>query len=186
MANLQPLTWDEYFHGIAEAVALKSKDPDCKVGAIIVDQDNLVISTGFNGFPRDISDDAEILSNKNEKLDWVVHAEHNAVLNAARLGAQVARSTLYVNKFPCFRCLQVIIQAGVGRVYTKDATYWKNDPQDPDHGGKRYLIRQAGLRIDAPRHPSYRPKPPTLQGPGISKTTAAPIVEAATGSDAKT
>lgn len=173
MANTQQLTWDEYFHGIAEAVSKKSKDPKCQVGAIVVDQDNLVISTGFNGFPREIEDDTEVLNDPSEKLDWVVHAEHNAILNAARLGVRVAQSTLYVNKFPCFRCLQVIIQAGVGRVYTKDASYWNNDPQDRQHEGKRYLIQQASLKIDAPHHPSYRPKTPRLgDGPSVTKTVA--------------
>lgn len=67
------------------------KDPSCKVGAIIVSPDNLVVATGFNGLARTLVDDETLLQNKLEKLGWVVHAEHNAILNAARNGVMTVR-----------------------------------------------------------------------------------------------
>lgn len=156
--------WDDYFIGIANAVAGKSKDPNCKVGAIIVSPDKLVVATGFNGLARTLGDDTELLQSKIEKLDWMVHAEHNAVLNAARAGARTQGSTIYVNKFPCFACLQVLVQAGISGFYTEDREYWKNDPCDSDHSGKRYIISRSSLQVRAPNHPDFSDRLPLLKG----------------------
>ena len=146
----------------------KSKDPNCKVGAVLVSREHLVVSTGFNGMARSLEDDATLLEKKYEKLDWMIHAEHNAVLNAARSGVTTLGCTVYVNKFPCFSCLQILVQAGIASVYSDDREYWKNDPLDSNHEGKRYVIKRANLNIQAPNHPSYWPKPPSLK-PSIRK-----------------
>jgi dCMP deaminase len=177
MDNGEPvLDWDEYFVGITEAVSRKSKDPNCPVGAVIVSQDHLVISTGYNGMARGLKDDRETLSDKLKKLNWVVHAEHNAILNAARNGVSTHGCTLYVNKFPCFACMMVIVQAGIVRLYTNDHEYWKHDPLDAAHEGKRYVQRVAKIEIVAPNHPDYRLEPPELMkpGPGLSKASSPP------------
>jgi dCMP deaminase len=168
--------WDDYFIGIAEAVSKKSKDPSCPVGAIIVSSDRLVVSTGFNGMARGLKDDRQTLSDKSKKLDWVVHAEHNAILNAARYGVSTQGCSLYVNKFPCFACMMVIVQAGIVRLYTSDHEYWKNDPLDASHDGKRYVQRVAQIEIVAPNHPDYKFEPPELMkaGPGLSKASRPP------------
>lgn len=164
--------WDEYFAGIANAVAAKSKDPNCKVGAIIVSPDHLVVATGFNGLARTLPDDQELLGRKIEKLDWVLHAEHNAVLNAARCGVRTCGCTVYVNKFPCFACLNVLVQAGVTRIYTDDHEYWKHDPCDSDHSGKRFILQRANIEVLAPNHPEYnrasQTKLPDIR-PGVRK-----------------
>src|SRR5664279_4927500 len=91
------LDWDEYFMQLARTVSAKSKDPNCKVGAVLVSQDHLVVATGFNGLARTLGDDEELLQKKIDKLDWVVHAEHNAILNAARSGVRTLGCTVYVD-----------------------------------------------------------------------------------------
>jgi dCMP deaminase len=185
------LGWDEYFIGIAEAVSKKSKDPSSQVGAVLVSKDHVVISTGFNGLARGLKDDRETLNDKWKKLNWVVHAEHNAILNAARYGVSTQGCTLYVNKFPCFACMMVVVQAGLVRLYTNDSEYWKNDPLDKTHDGKRYVQRVARLEIAAPNHPEYKLEPPELlrqgpgSGPGLSKTSTQPESEESPPAPAK-
>ena len=71
-------SWDEYFLWIAEVVAIKSKDPRCSVGAVIVSPENILISTGFNGLARRIHDDERLLADAEEKLKVICHAEANA------------------------------------------------------------------------------------------------------------
>src|SRR5882672_7976306 len=78
-------SWDEYFMHIAQAVSIKSKDSKCPVGAVIVSQDNTILSTGFNGLARGVHDDIQILLDADEKLKIICHAENNAIINAARV-----------------------------------------------------------------------------------------------------
>lgn len=147
--------WDEYFWWIARAASIKSKDPRCCVGAVIVSQDNIILSTGFNGLPRGVSDDKDILDDVEEKLKVICHAEQNAIVNAARIGVSVRHASIYVTKFPCLTCCNAIIQAGLDRIYTRDDRYWDDDPFDGDHWRKRRALRQTHLRVDAPFHPEY-------------------------------
>jgi len=101
--------WDRYFLGICLAVAKKSKDPRCKVGAVIVSTDNLVVATGFNGLARGMFDDEELLQNVDEKLTWICHAEFNAILNAARTGAPLKGSCCLSNNFSFFRRINFLL-----------------------------------------------------------------------------
>jgi len=135
--------WDKYFLDIAYTNALMSKDPSTKVGAVIVGQNNNIISTGFNGFPIHISDTSDRLNNRDVKLKLVVHAELNAILSAARNGIKVDKSTIYLlcydvkqskvwGTLPCIRCLVKIIQAGItnivyGITEFKPKKDWDND-----------------------------------------------------------
>ncbi len=115
--------WDEHFLSLALQCAKMSKDPSTQVGAVLVNSYGNVISTGFNGFPRNVIDSDERLNDRAEKLDLVVHAEMNAVLAAARIGAPVYGSTMYVAATdgtkeiwggpPCIRCTVECMQAGV-------------------------------------------------------------------------
>lgn len=167
-------SWDEYFLWIAEAVAIKSKDPKCSVGAVIVSEDNVVLSTGFNGLARRIYDDEKLLADAEEKLKVICHAEANAVFNAARLGVALHGSSIFVTKFPCLSCCNAIVQAGIIRIYTHDNRFWDDDPLDSDHHHKRAVLKQAGIRVDAPFHPEYVPSQPiTLKQPrkGPSRST---------------
>lgn len=107
--------WDRRFLRIAEEVRLWSKDPGTKVGCVLVN-DRRILSTGYNGFPITISDDLERYIDREYKLSVTVHAEKNAILNAAKNGTKVEGSTLYVTFPPCTQCASAVIQAGVAIV----------------------------------------------------------------------
>jgi len=80
-----PPNFDELFMRMVYLTATKSKDPSSKIGAVIV-KDDRVISTGYNGFPIGVSDSQERYLNRETKYKFVVHAEHNSILTAARFG----------------------------------------------------------------------------------------------------
>lgn len=119
--------WDRYFLGMAKHVSTASKDPSCQVGAILVRYDRKVIATGYNGFPYPIADD-DRLNNRETKLQLIVHAEMNALLQA---GEKAAECELYV--YPsfalppiCENCCKHAIQAGVYGIVGFNA-----DPNNP-------------------------------------------------------
>ena len=89
------MNWTEYFLNIAETVKLKSKDKRTQIGAVIVGRDNEIVSTGYNSFPRGIDDEVDERQVRPEKYYWIVHAEMNAILNAARIGV-VQRTVLCI------------------------------------------------------------------------------------------
>ncbi|HNX16591.1 MAG TPA: dCMP deaminase family protein [Bacilli bacterium] len=121
------INWDEYFMGIAQLSALRSKDPSTQVGACIVDDDKKVVSIGYNGMPRHI-DDCQLSWEKGDGLDskylYVCHAEMNAILNT-RNGSALRGCTLYVSLFPCNECAKAIIQVGI-----KEIVYVSNKYKD--------------------------------------------------------
>ncbi len=89
--------------GVALLAAKRSKDPNTQVGACIVDSNNIILSTGYNGFPYGCSDDLYPWerTGKDTKYSYVVHAELNAILNAR--GKNLKGARLYVDLFPCNR-----------------------------------------------------------------------------------
>lgn len=106
------------FVRVAEAIASLSKDPSTKVGALIIDDDANIISTGFNGFPRGVSDMSERYQLRELKLKLVTHAEGNAIAQAARAGHKTYGANLIVTAlYPCTNCAGLIIQAGIKRVF---------------------------------------------------------------------
>ena len=120
------ISWDEYFMGIASLSALRSKDPNTKVGACIVDEDNKVVSIGYNGMPRQVDESQLSWSREGEGLDskylYVCHAEFNAILNT-RNGAALKGCKLYVTLFPCNECAKAVIQVGIKEVIFMDNKY---------------------------------------------------------------
>ena len=102
--------------GVALLAAKRSKDPNTQVGACIVDQNNVILTTGYNGFPKACSDDEFPWNREGEitKYPFVVHAELNAILNAS--GKSLIGARLYVALFPCNECAKAIIQAGISEV----------------------------------------------------------------------
>ena len=118
MKRADYINWDEYFMGIAMLAAKRSKDPNTQVGACIVSQDNIIISTGYNGMPKGCSDDEFPWDRDGQqdmtKYPYVVHAELNAILNAN--GRDLRGSRIYVALFPCNECAKAIIQSGVAEV----------------------------------------------------------------------
>lgn len=119
------ISWDEYFMGIAMLSALRSKDPNTKVGACIVDNNNKVVSIGYNGMPGGLPEE-ELSWNKGEGLDskylYVCHAEFNAILNSKE-GTNLKGCTLYVTLFPCNECAKAIIQTGIKEIVYCDNKY---------------------------------------------------------------
>jgi dCMP deaminase len=103
---------------MAETVAQKSKDESRKVGCVIYGPDFEVRSTGFNGFPREILEDKPERWCRPEKYRWIVHAESNAIYNAARVGVPLKDCTMVIQSPPCSECAKAIIQAGIGVVVT--------------------------------------------------------------------
>ena len=78
--------WDQRFLDLAAHIAGWSKDPSTKVGCVVVGEDREIRSTGFNGFPRGISDDNDRLTDREKKYPLICHAEENAIMHAARIG----------------------------------------------------------------------------------------------------
>lgn len=113
------MNWDEYFLRICEVVSLKSKDTSTKLGSVIVGPKHEVRSTGYNALPRGVLDNIELVPERFErplKYKYVVHAEENAILNAARVGTGIEGCTIYAKGFPCIECSKSIINAGIIRV----------------------------------------------------------------------
>ena len=139
------ISWDEYFMGVALLASQRSKDPSTQVGACIVDKQNCILSTGYNGFPQGCSDD-EFPWNRDEsagetKYQYVVHAELNAILNSR--GKNLAGSKLYVGLFPCNECAKAIIQSGVKEViYLSDK--YKNTEGTI---ASRRMLTAAGVKL---------------------------------------
>ena len=137
--------WDDYFMGVSLLAADRSKDPSTQVGACIVSDDNRILSTGYNGFPKGCSDD-EFPWNRDEKLgetkyNFVVHAELNAILNAG--GKSLVGSRIFVSLFPCHECAKAIIQSGVKEVvYLSD----KYNGTVSDNASKR-MLQSAGVKL---------------------------------------
>lgn len=107
--------WDQRFLKLAEHIAQWSRDPSTKVGAVLVNYQNMVVGLGYNGFPRGVHDHEGRYNDRELKYKLVVHAEVNAILMA---GTKAWGATLYV--WPsfmlppiCNECVKVAIQAGV-------------------------------------------------------------------------
>jgi dCMP deaminase len=108
--------WDHRFIRLANEIATWSKDPSSQIGCVIV-KDNKVLATGYNGFPKGILDDPERLSNREIKYGLIVHAEMNAIYNAAFHGVSLLDATMYVTGLPvCSDCAKGVISAGIKRV----------------------------------------------------------------------
>lgn len=137
------INWDEYFMGVALLAAQRSKDPSTQVGACLVDEQNRILSTGYNGFPQGCSDD-DFPWNRDEsrgetKYQYVVHAELNAILNTR--GKSLQNSKLYVGLFPCNECAKAIIQAGVKEVVYLSDKYHGT----PSMTASRKMLEAAGV-----------------------------------------
>lgn len=124
------ISWDEYFMGVALLASQRSKDPSTQVGACIVNDDNRIMSVGYNGFPRGCSDDEFPWEREGDKstltkYPYVCHAELNAILNAG--GQNLAGAKIYVALFPCNECAKAIIQSGIKEVIYISDKYAETD-----------------------------------------------------------
>ncbi len=123
-------SWDEYFMNIAEIAKTRSNCIRRQVGAVLVNEKHQIISTGYNGVPRGIihctKDTCTKLyeeSGEKNEICPAVHAELNAILQAATAGISSEGTTLYSTTRPCGNCTMAIINAGIKRVvYIEDYT----------------------------------------------------------------
>ena len=143
MKRADYLSWDEYFLGVAELSAARSKDPNTQVGACIVSEDNKILSVGYNGMPIGCNDDDMPWEREgdflNSKYAYVCHAELNAILNSRH---DLKGAKIYVSLFPCNECAKAIIQSGIKEViYTSDK-YANTDGTK----ASKMMLQMAGVK----------------------------------------
>lgn len=123
------LKWKSYFMVMCFLVSQKSIDPSTKHGCVVTDEDNTVLSIGFNSGPRNC-DESKIELSRPEKYDWIIHAEANAIINASRSGTSLYNSIFYITGKPCVECLKKIINCGAkkiiyGPIYCVDSNIYQ-------------------------------------------------------------
>ncbi len=139
--------WDHYFMQMAELTAQRSTCLRRHVGAVIV-KDKHIIATGYNGAPRGIAHCDEkggclreklgVPSGERHELCRALHAEQNAIIQAATLGQSIEGATIYITNQPCVICAKMIINSGIERIVVKDGY--------PDQLSVE-ILAEAGLRI---------------------------------------
>ena len=134
--------WTDYFLGLAKVISQRSHDIHTQHGCIITDQDNLILGTGYNGFPRGM-DDKLLPTTRPEKYHWMIHAERNALSNCTH---KPTDGIAYVTGQCCNDCVMALWQAGVTKVIMSDSHGTKlfdNDAQ------KRFdlFVELTGIEI---------------------------------------
>jgi len=132
-------SWDEYFMATALLMATRSACGRLRVGCVLVsggDQCNRIIAAGYNGFLPGAPHTSEVRDGHEQAT---VHAEQNAIADAARRGTSVEGATAYITHFPCINCAKILASAGLRLIkYRED---YRNDPLVPG------LLRGAGVEI---------------------------------------
>lgn len=129
------LDWDTYFMNIANEVKNRSKDTVTKVGAVIVNQDNELVSTGYNGFPKGMEEDELDWVSVNKHM-YVIHAEANAILYAKR---DLKGCKIYTTLSPCNNCAKLIAASGIKEVYYNTLRF---------DNGTVSLFRKCGIKLE--------------------------------------
>ncbi len=140
--------WDEYFMEFAVLTARRSTCLRRQVGAVIV-QDKHIIATGYNGAPKGLVHCGErvggclreqlgVPSGEKHELCRALHAEQNAIIQAATLGQSVEGGTIYITHQPCVICAKMIINAGIERIVVREGY--------PDQLSVE-ILKEAGLKI---------------------------------------
>lgn len=139
--------WDDYFMSVAELTARRSTCLRRQVGAVIV-KDRHIIATGYNGAPRGIThcderggclrERLKVPSGQRHELCMALHAEQNAIIQAATLGQSIEGAAIYITNQPCVICAKMIINAGIERIVVKEGY--------PDEMSVE-ILAEAGLRI---------------------------------------
>jgi dCMP deaminase len=121
-------SWDEYFMNVAFLVAERSTCLRRRVGAVVV-KDKRMLTTGYNGAPRGLRHCSEtgclrermgIPSGQRQEICRGLHAEQNAIMQAAIFGVSIDGSTIYTTNFPCITCTKMIINSGITRIVYAD------------------------------------------------------------------
>jgi dCMP deaminase len=140
-------SWDEYFMGIARLTSERSTCLRRKVGAVIV-QDKQIVATGYNGAPKGIAHCDEkggclreklgVPSGERHELCRALHAEQNAIIQAATSGQSIEGATIYITHQPCVICAKMIINAGIRKIIVEEGY--------PDDFAVE-ILDEAGLKI---------------------------------------
>lgn len=107
------LDWDEYFMSLALLISCRSPSERLHVGAVIV-RDNRVVASGYNGFPAGAPHHSVMLDGHEINT---IHAEQNAISDAAKRGVSIDGSTIYITHYPCVHCAKYIISSGIRAVF---------------------------------------------------------------------
>jgi dCMP deaminase len=147
--------WDKRFLDVAKnEIATWSKDPRSKLGAVAV-IDRRIVATGYNGFPEGFPDDEELYNDREIKLKYVVHAEENAIYNAARNGVSLKGATLFVDGIAtCSECAKAVIQSGIKRVvmrYKPMKSKWAASFEDT-----KFMFNKCGVEFVCYEIPSEK------------------------------
>ncbi|WP_448523232.1 deoxycytidylate deaminase [Pseudothermotoga sp.] len=141
------MPWDVYFMRICRMVSERSTCLHRKVGALIV-RENRILATGYNqppsAFPHCdsigcVRDALSIPSGRNQEVCFGLHAEQNALMQAAKFGISTKGATIYVTTKPCSVCARLIINAGISRVV------YEHDYPDPLTD---YFFNVCGIKVD--------------------------------------
>ncbi|MBS4008640.1 MAG: cytidine/deoxycytidylate deaminase family protein [Clostridium sp.] len=139
-------SWDTYFMEITRVVANRSTCLRRKVGATII-KDKRILTTGYNGAPKDLAhcqevgcirEEKQIPSGERHELCRALHAEQNAILQAALYGVSIQGATVYCTTHPCVMCAKMIINAGM-----KEVVIAKSYPDQL----AAELLKEAGVRV---------------------------------------
>ena len=147
---MERISWNEYFMYMAYLAALRSKDPHTQVGAVLVNNDNKIMSIGYNGAPRDF-DDNKVPWNRDpslpyiqQKYPYMCHAEMNAIVNYGGSIKDIKGATVYVTLFPCDDCAKLLAQTGVKKViYLYDYHH-----DEPIYEASRIILDECGIEYE--------------------------------------
>jgi dCMP deaminase len=109
--------WNEYFIGLAHAVAMRSHDIQTKHGCVITDKDNRILGVGYNGFPKGL-DDSKLPNTRPDKYPWMIHAERNALSNCT---IRPDNGIAYITGQSCNDCIMALWQEGITKVVMSDS-----------------------------------------------------------------
>lgn len=138
--------WDTRWMDLAKFIASWSKDRSTKVGAVIVDHRNVLLSIGWNGFPRGLNDDIDERHERPIKYKWFEHAERNAIYNAASKGIELLDATIYIPWYPCADCARAIIQSGIVEVVVVEPD-WDDERWGDDFKMVKEMFDEVQLHV---------------------------------------
>jgi dCMP deaminase len=140
--------WYKRYLKLAKEIATWSKDPNTQVGAVVVGSKGQILSQGYNGFPRGISDLSKRLSDRDVKLSLIVHAEMNAIFNASYSGVSLDGSTIFIHGLPaCSECAKGIIQVGIKKVVVSKQCIEARPHWNESWNKSKAMFAEAGIAI---------------------------------------
>lgn len=142
------MSWNDRWMEVAEVVATWSKDTSTKVGAVIVNERNTLLSLGWNGYPRGVDDSIAERQERPDKYRFTEHAERNAIYNAASTGTSLSGGKIYIPWFPCSDCARAIIQSGILTVVCKKPDAERDIRWIDDFNISNQMLKEAGINIE--------------------------------------